>query len=158
MNRVHSEQGFAYALVSSVPLQDTEATGIGIIFKARDRNTIGTHCEALDDAGTLAASYKAVMTVLKRALKAKVRGISIYVDDPRIIGQLQGDDEVPRELLGTNLQTRAMLHQVGRVRLIGAHSQRFSARRLAESARMRALDAAPRSARQLTLLPEDALA
>lgn len=158
MNAVHSKEGFAYALVSAVPLQDTEATGIGIIYRARDRSTIATECRALENTGTLAATYMALMRVLDQARAAKVRRITIYVDDPSVIDQLRGDGEVPRELLGTNLRTRAKLHQVGGVRLVAAHSPRFSARLLAESAAARRGDSEAASARQLTLLPEDALA
>jgi len=38
--------GFAYALVSAAPLQDTNAAGIAVVFKARDRSTIRTICQA----------------------------------------------------------------------------------------------------------------
>ncbi len=158
MRAVDADQGFAYVLVSAVPLQDTAATGIGIIYKADDASTLRTHCGALDATTPLAATYEAMMRVLDQALGAGVKRFTIYVDNHSVVRQLQGDEEVPREVLGANLHTRGMLHQVGRVRLVAADSPHFSARRLAESARPPRSTSISLSPRQLTLLPEDAMA
>ena len=73
------EEKFSYALVSAVPLQDTQATGIGIIFKAPDRSTIKTICQALEHTDTTAALYEAVMTVLDEALATGVWRPVIYL-------------------------------------------------------------------------------
>jgi hypothetical protein len=156
MGTVYSEQEFGYALVSAVPLPEADATGIGIVYKARDRSIVETECLAVEGEGTLEATYDAVMRVLKRARAQRTRRVTIYVDEPAVIDQLMGRCRAPRELLSKNLQTRGMLHQLGAVRLVAAQSPRFSARSLAESARVERGSSEPGRARQLTLPPEDA--
>ena len=158
MAAVYFEQDFGYALVSAVPLQESGATGIGIVYKARDRSTVTTECLAVEGTGTLEATYDAVMRVLERAREQGPRRITIYVDEPVVIEQLVGGGEVPRELLSKNLQTRGMLHQLGGVRLVAAHSPRFSARFLAKGAHIEGRSSEPGTSRQLSLLPEDATA
>lgn len=129
------EEQFSYALVSAAPLQDSTATGIGIILKARDRSTLKTICQALENTDVAAAAYEAVRRVLDEALAAGVGRPAIYLDDPEVVAQLNGEAEVPRALLATNLRTRAMMHQVGRPQVIAATtSARFTARRLAQEA------------------------
>lgn len=154
-------QGFAYALVSAATLQDTDAAGIGIVFKARDRSTIKTVCHALPDTEPLAAVYEALMRVLEEALQVGVRRLTIYTDFREVVDQLTRDAPVPRPLLVTHLKTRGMINQLAGVNLVAATSGRFSARLIAESARLPGNDRAPapgrpsRSGRQLTLIPED---
>jgi len=151
------EEKFSYALVSAAPLQDTTTTGIGIIFKAPDRSTIKTICQALEHTDTTAALYEAVMRVLDEALATGVGRPAIYVDDPQVVAQLNGEQPAPRELLATNLRTRAVMNQVGRTRVMAATaSPRFSARRLATSARGGAPRQHETHGRQLSLLPDDA--
>lgn len=156
MDAVHSMKGFAYALVSAVPLQDTGATGIGLVYKARDRSTIKTESRAVTDRGTTEATYAAVMRVLEQARAMGVRRFTIYVDDASVVAQLRGDEEVPRGLLSVNLQTRGMLHQLGGVRLVAAQSPQFTARLVAASAQPEPVVTGPGHVRQLTLLAEDA--
>jgi len=169
MGAERNDDGFAYALVSATPLQDTNAAGIGIVYKARDRSTIRTVCQALQDTDPLAAAYEAVMRVLEEALRTQVRRVKIYLDIPEVVNQLAGDAPVPRPLLVAHLKTRGMINQLAGVNLVAATNSRFSARLLAESARLPGAGrlpgaerpaTAPQSARirQLALLPEDALA
>lgn len=142
------EEKFSYALVSAAPLQDSNATGIGIIFKARDRSTLKTISQALDDTDQAEAAYEAVIRVLEEALASGVRRPAIYLDNPEVVAQLNGEADVPRNLLAVNLRTRAMMHQVGRPQVITATTAaRFAARRLA-------MDAAPRSSAQMRFRPE----
>ncbi|MGC9318979.1 MAG: hypothetical protein ACP5KN_13180 [Armatimonadota bacterium] len=158
MSAAHSEQKvFSYALVSAAPLQDTNATGIGIIFKADDRSTVRTICTAAQDTDHLTALYKAVLLVLDEALAGGVGRPAIYIDDEQVVAQLEGRSPVPREVLGANLRARAIMNQVGRPRLIAAtRSPRFSARRLAESAASPETRGVRSPARQLELAPDDA--
>jgi hypothetical protein len=156
MDAVHSMKGLAYALVSAVPLQDAGATGIGIVYRARDRSTIRTESRAATDVGTIEATYAAVMRVLEQARTMGVRRLTIYVDDRSVVAQLRGDEEVPRGLLSVNLQTRGMLHQLGGVRLVAAQSPQFTARLVAASAQPELAVTRSGPVRQLTLLPEDA--
>ncbi len=157
MAALAASEKFCYALVSAAPLQDENETGIGIIFKARDRSTVKTICYAVENADELAASYEAVMTVLDGALTAGVTRVTIYLAHPDVVDQLMGQVSPPRHMLGTNLRARAMMNQVGRVRLVAAtRSSRFSARRLAESAHPAAGSLGRTDSRQLSLIPEDA--
>ncbi len=155
---------FAYALVSAAPLQDPSATGIGIIFKAQDRSTIRTVCQALTHTELLAAAYEALRRVLEEALATGVRSLTIYVDPAEVVEQLVADAPVPRELLVTHLKTRGMINQLARVNLVAATSSSFSARMLAQSARpLGARHGADRGSaparahaeKQLSLIPED---
>ncbi len=155
MNASQFRNGFAYALVSAVPVRGEQATRIGIILKAHDRSTIASQCRMLEGLGRLAATYEALMTVLQRAQVVNARRITIYVDDPMVIEQLIEDCEVPRELIGANLRARAMLHQLGRVRLKAANSPRFSARMLAQNACASDAIRDVRSDRQLPLLSKE---
>ncbi|MFP4250885.1 MAG: reverse transcriptase-like protein [Armatimonadota bacterium] len=152
---------FAYALMSAAPLRDTSAAGIAVVFKARDRSTLRTVCQAVPDSDVLAAGYEALMQVLEEALRTGARRITVYTDLHEVVDQLKDDADVPRWLLVTHLKTRAMINQVGAVKLVVATSDRFSARRIAESARVPEERADPRSHRrqdQLRLSTEDALA
>jgi len=164
--RAHGER-FAYALVSAAPLQDPNTTGIGIIFKAPDRSTIKTICQALPDTELLAAAYDAVRRVLEEALATGVRRATIYVDPPEIVEQLAGDAPVPRPLLVAHLKARGMINQLASVNLIAAVSEHFSARMLAESAHPVSREAGrtpqrprppDRDGKQLSLIAEDTLA
>ncbi len=152
------EERFSYALVSAAPLQDSDAAGIGIIFKARDRSTIGTICQALENTDLVTATYEAVMKVLEEALNTGVGRPAIYLDNARVVHQLTGQQPAPREVLALSLRVRAMMNQVGRPQIIAATaSVWFSARRLAASARPAGPGERSFGARQLPLLPEDAV-
>jgi len=161
--RTYGER-FAYALVSAAPLQDPNATGIGIIFKAPDRSTIRTVCQALQHTELLAAAYEAVRRVLEQALATGVRSLTVYVDPSEVVEQLAEDAPVPRELLVTHLKARGMINQLAWVNLVAATSSSFSARLLAQSARPlgaprsaeRAHEPLSNHAEQLSLIPEDA--
>lgn len=154
---------FAYALVSAAPLQDTDAAGIAVVFKAPDRSTIGTICQALPATDPLEAAYEAVMRVLDEALHRGIRRFTIYTDINEMVAQLTSDAPVPRRLLVKHLKARGTINQVGDVKFVTATSNRFSARLIAESARLpEGTPSAPRrtsqDGRQLELLAEDALA
>ena len=153
--------GFAYALVSAAPLQDTNAAGIAVVFKARDRSTIRTICQALPEAEPLEAAYEAVTQVLEEALQTGVRRFTVYTDLTELVEQLTSDAPVPRRLLVKHLKTRGMINQLAGVTFVTATSDRFSARLIAESARPPgdgppAPPRTPPDGRQLALLPEDA--
>ena len=132
---------FAYALVSAAPLQDTDAAGIGVLLKAHDRSTVRTICQALPDTEPLAAAYEALMRVLEEALRTGSRRITVYLDPPEVVTQLTGDGDVPRWLLVKHLKTRGMINQLGSVALKAATNSRFSAKLLAQSARLPATEA-----------------
>ncbi len=157
MTAAHTDEGrFSYALVSAAPLQDTSATGIGIIFKARDRSTVKTIRQALNTSDVAAAAYTAVIRVLDEALAAGVGRPTIYLDNADVVAQLAGEQPVPPELLGINLRTRAAMNQVGRPRIIVARaSSRFSARRLALNAQPGETEPPTSPPDQLSLLPDE---
>ncbi|MFO8081945.1 MAG: reverse transcriptase-like protein [Armatimonadota bacterium] len=131
-----SPDRFAYALVSAAPLRDTDAAGMAIVFKARDRSTIRTVCQALPDTDVLAAGYEALMQVLEEALRTGARRITVYTDLHEVVDQLKDDADVPRWLLVSHLKTRGMINQLGEVKLVIATNARFSARKIAEGARL----------------------
>ncbi len=144
---------FSYALVSAAPLHESDATGIGIIFKAEDRSTVHSICTSVH-ASELRATYEAILMVLDAALGASVGRPAIYVDSAEAVAQIEGRVPVPRDVLGAHLQTRAIMNQVGRPRLIAAtRSPNFSARKLAQCAAP-AHARRSRPARQLRLMPE----
>lgn len=157
MTAAHTdEERFSYALVSAVPLQDASATGIGIIFKAQDRSTVGTIRQVLDTTDVAAAAYTAVLRVLDEALAGGVGRPTIYLDNAEVVAQLEGEQPVPPELRGINLRTRAAMNQVGRPKIVAARaSSRFSARRLALSAQQDELEPPTSPPDQLSLLPDD---
>jgi ribonuclease HI len=149
-------QSFAYALVSAVPLEGVNATGIGIIFRGQDRSTVGTWREALPGADRIAATYEALMRVLEAALQARMRRVTIYTDVGEVVAQLTEDAEVQREVLVPHLKTRGMINQLRQVKLVLATSERFSARMVAETAEPAETEETPatssRDGRQLSLL------
>ncbi|MGD9496909.1 MAG: hypothetical protein AB7Y46_11455 [Armatimonadota bacterium] len=153
-----SDERFAYALVSAVPLQDSDAIGIGIIFKAPDRSTLRTLCRAAHDTDATTAAYEAVMTVLDEALASGVGRPTIYLDNADVVRQLTGQEPAPRELWPLNLRIRAMINQVGRPQLVAANAaMRFSARRLAAAADPGSPNVRRFEPRQLSLLSVDAV-
>ncbi|NLO08200.1 MAG: hypothetical protein GX131_20435 [candidate division WS1 bacterium] len=150
-----AKKAFSYALASAVPFRELDAVGIGVIFKASDRSTVKALNIALEETTPLAAAYEAVMMVLDEALSTGTRGIAIYVDLPEVVAQLNGEADVPREVLGKHLQARGMINQVGRVRLMVADSPNFSARLLAESANSQHAPPAGSQQRQLSLIQQN---
>ena len=125
---------FSYVLVSATRLRDNGA-GIGLIFKARDRSTTKTVCQALPDADPHAATYEALRIALEEAISAGGGSFTFYVDNAHVVQQLAGEAKVPLELLGPNLQVRALMNEVGGVAIVPARqTAAFSARKLAERA------------------------
>lgn len=56
------------------------------------------------------AAYRAILRGLWTAKRLGARRARIFTEDPVVVGQLEGQAEVPSSLVGLYLQTKAMLN------------------------------------------------
>jgi len=131
MTRHPPPRSFSYVLVSAARLRD-DCTGIGLVFRARDRSTTKKISQAMADTDLDAATYEALRIGLHEAIEAGRGSFTFYVDNPRVVQQVTGEGKVPPELIGPSLQVRALMNEAGQVSVVPVTGrQAFSARQLA---------------------------
>lgn len=81
----------------------------GIVIRSGGE-TVRVIRRAVRGASRLEAAYRAVLHGVWRARGTGARRIRVFTDDPEVVDQLIGRTEVPVELTGVYLQTRAMLN------------------------------------------------
>lgn len=93
---------------TSTAFRDRKA-GVGIVIRSSGqtvrvvRRPVGAHSRA-------EAAYRALLHGVWKARGTGARQIRVYSDNPDIVDQLTGRSEVPAELVGLYLQTRAILN------------------------------------------------
>ncbi len=125
---------FSYVLVSAIR-QAGAAVGIGMVYRNRDGANVRKVGYAVDGISPEQATYEAVLTALREAANAGVRGMTVYIDNPQVVDQLNRRARVPAELQSLFVQVRCLANGLGRARFRGAKAtQSFAARRLARAA------------------------
>ena len=134
------DQRFASAQVS-VSRRLGGSLGVGIIFQDPKGGATRRIGYVSQDDQIESAVYAAVIRALEEAADARVVGLTLYLDQPSLVDQLNRRVAVPPDLRPLFVMARCRANALGRVRFeVGRPRQGFSARRLARSP---ALDSQP---------------
>ncbi len=92
----------------------------GVVIRDVDGQVLRVSGRALGDASLDVSSYRAVLHGVWRAKRLGAQRVRVFTEHPEIVAQLEGHGEVPAELTGLYLQTKAMLnaYRWSRVELI----------------------------------------
>ncbi|HEY3247899.1 MAG TPA: reverse transcriptase-like protein [bacterium] len=85
-------------------------TATGTVLRGEAGNTLRVIGRAFGPVPRVQASYRALLRALWNARSLGARRLRIHTDDVELVAQLEGDIEVPAELIGLHLQVRAMLN------------------------------------------------
>jgi ribonuclease HI len=93
---------------------------LGVVIRDVDGQVLRVSGRALGDASLEVASYRAVLHGVWRAKRLGAQRVRVFTENPEIVAQLEGHGEVPADLIGLYLQTKAMLnaYRWSRVELI----------------------------------------
>lgn len=94
---------------TSVATRDARAA-FGVVIRDVDGQVLRVSGRALGDASLEVASYRAVLHGVWRAKRLGAQRVRVFTEHPEIVAQLEGHGEVPAELIGLYLQTKAMLN------------------------------------------------
>lgn len=122
---------------------------IGVVLRDVDGQTLRVIARPASPAPPRVLAYRAALHGVLRAKSLGARRIRVFTEDPDVMAELEGRGEVPPDLIGLYLQTKAMLnaYRWSRVELIGREQNAEAALAAAEALERSA--AAPRGA------PED---
>jgi ribonuclease HI len=104
---------------TSVAVRDGRGA-FGVVIRDVDGQVLRVSGRALGDASLDVASYRAILHGVWRAKRLGAQRVRVFTEHPEIFAQLEGHGEVPAELTGLYLQTKAMLnaYRWSRVELI----------------------------------------
>jgi hypothetical protein len=91
-----------------------------VVIRDVDGQVLRVSGRVLGDASLDVASYRAILHGVWRAKRLGAQRVRVFTEHPEIVAQLEGHGEVPAELTGLYLQTKAMLnaYRWARVELI----------------------------------------
>lgn len=125
---------FSCVLVSAVR-QPGAGVGVGIVYRTRDGVNVRKSGYVAQDVSVDEAVYGALLEVLNEAATANARAITVYLDQPQVVEQLNRRARAPAHLQPQFIQVRCLANGLGRVRFRHAKpSLGFAARRVARSA------------------------
>lgn len=109
----------AVQVYTSVAAREGRA-GFGVVIRDVDGQVLRVSGRALGGAALDVASYRAVLHGVWRAKRLGAQRVRVFTENPEIVAQLEGHGEVPADLIGLYLQTKAMLnaYRWSRVELI----------------------------------------
>ena len=109
----------AVQVYTSVAAREGRAA-LGVVIRDVDGQVLRVSGRALGDASLEVASYRAVLHGVWRAKRLGAQRVRVFTENPEIVAQLEGHGEVPADLIGLYLQTKAMLnaYRWSRVELI----------------------------------------
>lgn len=124
-----------YALTGVATHRGLGLAGTAVIVKDTQKNTLKQISSRVHTTSPDAPKYEAVISALREGLALGARSITVYCDDPVVVGHLSRDLEVPPELHGAYMEVRALMHRYRRaqVRFLDEGRNR-KARTLAELA------------------------
>jgi len=82
----------------------------GVVIRDAEGRTLRVTARSLETTSREEATYRALLHGLWRARGMGARRVRVYCDDAIVLAQLEGEVEVPAELVGLYLQTKAMLN------------------------------------------------
>ncbi len=144
----------AVRVYTSVATRDGRAA-FGVVIRDVDGQPLRIGGRALADTTGEVAAYRAVLNGVWRAKRLGARRVRVFTEHPEIVAHLDGQSEVPPDLVGLYLQTKAMLnaYRWSRVEVIARERNADAARAAAEAFEH---DAAPAGAAEdddLDVLP-----
>lgn len=112
-------------MVPAVQVYTSVAAGdglaaLGVVIRDVDGQVLRVSGRALGNVSLEVASYRAVLHGVWRAKRLGAQRVRVFSENPEIVAQLEGHGEVPADLIGLYLQTKAMLnaYRWSRVELI----------------------------------------
>ena len=96
-------------LYTSTAARDGRVAAAAVIRDAEGR-TLRVTARSLEGPSREEAAYRALLHGLWRARRMGARRVRVYCGDATVLAQLEGEVEVPAELVGLYLQTKAMLN------------------------------------------------
>lgn len=85
-------------------------TAAGTVLRGGAGNTLRVMGRAFGTVPLVQVSYRALLRALWHARSLGARRLRVRTDDTEMVAQLEGQVEVPPELIGLHLQVRAMLN------------------------------------------------
>ena len=124
-----------HALVSAVEAADCGRTGIAVVLRDQQRDTVYSTSYSKQDTPVEAAAYEAISEALLTARESGSHAMTVYCDVASVVSQLNKEEEVPAELLSKNLQVRALFNRFRYAKVKLAQSgEYFIAHKLAAGA------------------------
>jgi ribonuclease HI len=112
-----------------------DAVGVGIVFRNRLDETVRKIGYVAGGEDLERATYEAVITALEEAARLGAPGLTVQLDSPQVVEQLDRRAKVPPALLPLHMQARCRANALRRVRFqLAPRGQSFAARRLARAA------------------------
>jgi len=101
--------------VQAVELYASAAEGdgraaLGVVIRDSDGQTLRVVGRIARPAPPVVVAYRAVLHGVWTAKRLGARRIRVFTEHPEVVAQLTGDAEVPADLIGLYLQTKAMLN------------------------------------------------
>lgn len=92
----------------------------GVVIRDVDGQVLRVSGRTFEEASLEVASYRAVLHGVWRAKRLGAQRVRVFTEHPEIVAHLEGHGEVPADLTGLYLQTKAMLnaYRWSRVELI----------------------------------------
>jgi len=106
-----------YALTGVATRRGLGLAGIAVIVKDRQKNTLKHIRGRIHTTSPDAPKYQAVIRALREGLALGAHSITVYSDDPIVVGHLSRDLEVPPELHAAYMEARALMHRYRRAQV-----------------------------------------
>lgn len=106
-----------YALTGVATRRGLGLAGTAVIIKDQQKNTLKQISTRIHTTSPNAPKYEAVISALREGLALGARSITVYSDDPVVVGHLSRDLEVPSELHGAYMEARALMHRYRRAQV-----------------------------------------
>jgi ribonuclease HI len=112
-----------------------DAVGVGIVFRNRLNETVRKIGYVARDEDLEKVTYEAVIAALEEAARLRTPGLTVQLDSPPVVEQLDRRARVAPALLALHMQARCRVNALRRVRFeLAPRGQAFAARRLARAA------------------------
>ncbi len=125
----------AVEIYTSAVVRDGRAA-VGVVIRDVAGQTLRVAGRALGAASPEVAAYRGVLHGVWRARRLGARRIRVFTEHPEVVAQLDGEADVPADLVGLYLQTKAMLNAYRKSSVaVIARAQNAEAALAAEEAR-----------------------
>lgn len=134
MGAQHLTARFSQVQISTIRRSGNGAA-VGLVFRNRQGSTVRKVAYQVELQSPEAAAFEAVLFALEEAARWNVRGLTVYLDTPQTVDQLNRRAHVEPDMMPLYAQVRCAANALGRVRFLpGGSENTFAARRLARAA------------------------
>lgn len=106
---VVQDRTHTFDLIVSTVVRDGRAA-VGTVLRGDTGTTLRVAGRTFGPIPRVQASYRALLRALWNARTLGARRLRVHTDDAELVVQLEGQVDVPPELIGLHLQVRAMLN------------------------------------------------